>query len=517
MNKKLVTTLVMSSLVASAFAINAGAAVTDKSTLKDENGKVHNVMGALGKVSGATAEARAMAALDLVGKDFGFAKAQGNFKVKDSHADENGVAHTKLDQVINGIKVFDHQMIVHEANGDVQGVTGDFAALTPNATKASLTSVAAIDKAVASTGFKGQLDRPATAELTYVAQGNKAVLAYNVNVAYNDTAEPANWSIMVNAVDGSIISSLNQIDFDQAGTASAKGVLGDTKTVNTYYYTSYGNWYLEDHTKSGLTSTGHDIETYDWKNGTSTYYDIASTSNTFSNPAAIDAHFYAGKVYDYYNSLGRNSWDGKGASIYSTVHYSKNYNNAYWDGSKMVYGDGDGVTFISLSGGFDVDAHEMTHAVTQTTSNLTYSNQSGALNESWSDAQASVMDSKDWSIGEDVYTPGTAGDALRYMDNPAKGGQPDNMSKYVNTSSDNGGVHTNSGIPNFAFYKFATAIGSRTIAGKVWYVASRDYMTSSTNFSGARAATLNAVAALYGSSSSYYSALQSAWSAVGVN
>jgi bacillolysin len=183
----------------------------------------------------------------------------------------------------------------------------------------------------------------------------------------------------------------------------------------------------------------------------------------------------------------------------------------------MVYGDGDGVTFRSLSSGYDVDAHEMTHSVTQTTSNLTYSNQSGALNESWSDAQATVMDSNDWMIGEDVYTPNTAGDALRYMDNPGLGGQPSNMSGYVNTTSDNGGVHTNSGIPNKAFYQFATNIGSRTIAGKVWYTASRDYMTSSTNFSGARAATLQAVAALYGSTSSYYSGLQSAWTSVGVN
>ncbi|MBL0385341.1 peptidase M4 family protein [Tumebacillus sp. ITR2] len=517
MNKKLVTTLVMSSLVASAFAINAGAAVTDKTTLKDASGKVHNVMGTLGKVSGATAETRAMAALDLVGKDFGFAKAAGNFKVKATHNDENGLAHTKLDQVINGITVFDHQMIVHENNGDVQGVTGDFAALTPNASKAALTSVSAIDKATAFTGFKGQLERPATAELMYVAQGNKAVLAYKVNIAYNDSATPANWAIFVNAVDGSIVNSINQIDFDNAATASAKGVLGDTKTVNTYYYTSYGSYYLEDHTKTGLTNKGTDIETYDYKNGSSSYYDIGSTTNTWNNPAAIDAHYYAGQVYNYYNGLGRNSYDGNGAQIVSTVHYSTNYNNAYWDGGKMVYGDGDGSTFRSLSGGYDVDAHELTHAVTQTTSNLTYSNQSGALNESWSDAQACVMDSGDWMIGEDVYTPATSGDALRYMDNPAAGGQPANMSGYVNTTSDNGGVHTNSGIPNKAFYNFATAIGSRTIAGKVWYTASRDYMTSSTNFSGARAATLSATAALYGSTSSYYTALKTAWSNVGVN
>ncbi|KEO83429.1 M4 family metallopeptidase [Tumebacillus flagellatus] len=514
MNKKLITTLVMSSLVASAFAVSAGAAPADKATLKDENGKVHNVVGSLGKVSGATAEARAMAALDLVGKDFGFAKAQGNFKVKESHNDENGVAHTKMNQVINGINVLDHQMIVHEANGDVQGVTGDFAALTPNATKASITSVQASDKAVASTGFTGQLSRPAVAELTYVAQGNKAVLAYKVEVAFLDAAEPGRYQVLVNAVDGSIISSVNLIENASNAVGSGTGVLGDTKTINTTLNGS--TYYLEDHTKA---MTG-DIETYDMKNGTSTGYYYTSTTNKWTatnQRAGVDAHYYAGQVYDYYKGLGRNSYDNNGSSIYSYTHYSSKYNNAFWDGAEMVYGDGDGVTFIALSGAFDVVGHELTHAVTETTCNLTYSGQSGALNESWSDAQASVMDSGDWMIGEDVYTPGTSGDALRYMDNPAKGGQPANMSGYVNTTSDNGGVHTNSGIPNKAFYNFATAIGSRTIAGKVWYTASRDYMTSSTNFSGARAATLSAVAALYGSTSSYYTALKTAWSNVGVN
>jgi bacillolysin len=511
MNKKLITTLVLSSLVASAFAVSAGAATTaSKAVVKDNTGKVNNVTGQLGKVSGATAEARALAALDKVSADFGFTKATGNFKAKNSHVDENGVTHTKLDQVINGIPVLNHEMIVHENAGDVQGVTGDFAAITPNATKASVASADAIAKATASTGFKGTLSRPATAALVYAAQGNQAVLAYNVNVAYRGDS-PANWNILVNAVDGSIISSVNAIDHYTSAVGSGKGVLGDTKSINISNYS--GTYYLEDHTKA----MSGDIETYTFNYGTSSQYYETSTSTTFNDPAAVDAHYYAGKVFDYYKGLGRTSWDNAGASIYSGVHYSSGYNNAYWDGSQMVYGDGDGVQFRSLSGGYDVDGHEMTHAVTQTTSNLTYSNQSGALNESWSDAQACVMDSGDWMIGEDVYTPGTSGDALRYMDNPAKGGQPANMSGYVNTTSDNGGVHTNSGIPNKAFYQFATNIGSRTIAGKVWYTASRDYMTSSTNFSGARAATLQAVAALYGSTSSYYSGLQSAWTSVGVN
>ncbi|MGB8955349.1 MAG: M4 family metallopeptidase, partial [Tumebacillaceae bacterium] len=266
-------------------------------------------------------------------------------------------------------------------------------------------------------------------------------------------------------------------------------------------------------------TSGNNIVTKNYNNGTrmSDFTDSDNNWDASAQRAGVDAHYYAGIVYDYYYSqLGRNSYDNAGHEMLSGVHYGSNYNNAFWDGRQMVYGDGDGTTFISLSGGLDVVAHELTHAVTETTSGLVYRDQSGALNESWSDAMASVMDSGDWLIGEDVYTPGKQGDALRSMSNPNAYGDPENMSQYVNTTSDNGGVHTNSGIPNKAFYNFASAVNSRTIAGKVWYTASRDYMTSSTNFSGARAATLQAAAALYGANSTVYTDLQNAWSAVGV-
>jgi bacillolysin len=347
----------------------------------------------------------------------------------------------------------------------------------------------------------------------YFPKDGQAVLSYKVNVNYL-ADEPGKWTIFVNANDGSIVEAANTVEH-----ATGVGVLGDTKTINTTLKS--GTNYLEDRTKYMYTQKGSTIETYDFKNGSSSQYYMTDADNTWNSTtqrAAVDAHYYAGKVYDYYyGSLGRNSFDGAGAKIMSGVHYSTRYNNAFWEGTQMVYGDGDGVQFIALSGGYDVVAHELTHAVTENTSGLVYSNQSGALNESWSDAMASVMDSGDWLIGEDVYTPGTAGDALRSMSNPGAYGQPASMSQYVNTTSDNGGVHTNSGIPNKAFYNFATAIGSRTIAGKIWYTASRDYLTSNATFSSARAATLSATAALYGTGSSYYTALQTAWSNVGVN
>ncbi|MCX7569649.1 M4 family metallopeptidase [Tumebacillus sp. DT12] len=514
MNKKFVATLVLSSLVASAFAINAGAA-SDKQTLKDETGKVHSVDGKLGKLNGKTAEERALSAIEKVKGDFKI-KADSKFKSKSSHKDENGTTHTKLNQTINGIPVFGSELIVHEANGDLQGVSGDYKALTANADKASLTDAAAIDAAVASTGFTGELSSPAQAELVYFPQGDQAVLSYKVNVSYLADI-PGRWTVFVNAVDGSIVSATNKIE-----SATGVGVLGDSKTINTT--AKSGTYYLEDRTKYMTTYQGNSINTYNFNYGTSSQYYFTDADNYWNSTvqrAAVDAHYYAGKVYDYYkNSLGRNSYNGAGAAIISGVHYSSNYNNAFWEGTQMVYGDGDGSTFRALSGAYDVVAHELTHAVTEHTSGLIYENQSGALNESWSDAMAAVMDSADWQIGEDVYTPGISGDALRSMSDPASEGQPAHMNQYQNLpnteAGDWGGVHTNSGIPNKAFYNFATAIGSRANAGKVWYTASRDYMTSTTNFSGARAATLKAAAALYGSTSSTYTALANAWSSVGV-
>ncbi|PWK16368.1 M4 family metallopeptidase [Tumebacillus permanentifrigoris] len=524
MNKKLITTLVLTSLVGSAFAMSAGAA-NDKQVLKDEKGAIHNVVGKLGKVSGATAEDRAFNALDKVSKDFGFDTARGNFKSKESHKDANGIAHTKVDRVIDGLRVFGQQMIVHEANGDVQGVTGDFKKLTPSAKKAELTSAQAIETAVASTGYTGELTEPATSELLFYPNGDKAVLSYLVEVTFMGD-NPGRYQIAVDATNGSIIDSINRIEFGKPGGNTAPtgtnavgtgtGVLGDTKSLNTIK-SSTGSYYLVDQTKY-MNATGGKIYTKTYANGTNAQTDIADADNVWTDKAAVDAHFYAGKVYDYYlANFNRNSFDNAGATMLSGVHYSRSYNNAFWNGTQMTYGDGDGVTFIPLSGDLDVDAHEITHAVTERTSNLTYSGQSGALNESWSDAQGVSVEGDNWLVGDDIYTPNTPGDGLRSMSSPSIYGDPENMSQYVNTTSDNGGVHTNSGIPNKAFYNFATAIGSRTIASKVWYTASRDYMTASTNFSGARAATLQAVGALYGTTSSYYTALQTAWSNVGVN
>src|SRR5262249_1370417 len=153
--------------------------------------------------------------------------------------------------------------------------------------------------------------------------------------------------------------------------------------------------------------------------------------------------------------------DGATPLITSVVHYGTRYNNAFWNGSSMTYGDGDGTAFSPLVT-LDIAGHEMTHGVTERTANLTYAGEPGALNESAADVFGALVERRTrgesgntWKIGEDAYTPGTAGDALRYMNNTHRGGQPDHYSERYTGSADNGGVHTNSGIGNFAFYCLA--------------------------------------------------------------
>ena len=230
---------------------------------------------------------------------------------------------------------------------------------------------------------------------------------------------------------------------------------------------------------------------------------------------------------------GRSSYDGKGAPVDATVHYEQDYDNAFWNGTQLVFGDGDGRVFGRFTKPVDVLGHELTHAVTQYTANLTYQGQSGALNESISDVFGSCLkqrllgqtaDEADWLIGEGIFLPSVKGKALRSMaapgtayDDPSLGKDPQvaNMSDYVDTQDDNGGVHTNSGIPNKAFELAATAMGGHSWdgAGQVWYAALTSGIGADTDFAGFAAATAEAARAV---SQSAGSAVESAWQQVGV-
>jgi bacillolysin/thermolysin len=444
--------------------------------------------------------------------------------------DELGSTHYNFVQSVQGVPINGAKFKVHtDKNGIVTAVNGD---VFPEASsyfkgklKPEITKDSALEKAWTSINLtKADTDTNAEAgpdgkkfedtvekaELVVYKKANDFYLAYKTNLQFIQPY-PANWVVYVDAVNGNVIDSYNAVN--DAGTGV--GVLGDTKTLNTYY--SNGTYYLFDTTKpmSGV------IETFTARNLSrlpgSYSVDADNNFNATSQRADVDAHYYAGVVYDYYkNTFNRNSFDNNGATLRSTVHYGRNYNNAFWNGSQMVYGDGDGTTFRSLSGSLDVIAHELTHAVTERTAGLEYQYQSGALNESISDTFGVFLDKADYLVGEDVYTPNKAGDALRSLSNPTLYGQPDNMSGYVNTTSDNGGVHTNSGIPNKAAYLTISKLGT-SVAEKIYYRALTVYLSPYSDFSDARASLLAAAADLYGTGSTPYNAVASAWTQVGVN
>ena len=205
-----------------------------------------------------------------------------------------------------------------------------------------------------------------------------------------------------------------------------------------------------------------------------------------------EAYNYMGNTYDFYwEVFNRNSVDDAGYPLHGTVHYSHDYDNAFWDGQRMIYGDGDAQQFNRFTIAVDIIGHELTHGVTQYEAGLIYFGQTGALNESISDVFGSLVkqyvnnqkaDQADWLIGKGLFTPSVKGVAIRSMKAPGtayddpvlgKDPQPAHMKDYVKGLQDNGGVHTNSGIPNHAFYLASTKLGGYawTTTGPIWYQA----------------------------------------------
>jgi Zn-dependent metalloprotease len=242
----------------------------------------------------------------------------------------------------------------------------------------------------------------------------------------------------------------------------------------------------------------------------------------------------------YKEVFDRNSIDGQGMRLNGYVHFGQKYNNAFWDGEEMIFGDGDQLRFGDFTKSLDVIAHELTHGVTEKTAGLIYHNQPGALNESISDVFGSLVkqwslgqdaDQADWLIGTEVFSPDIGGDALRsmkapgtaYKNNPLLGSdpQPDHMNKFVHLpdddDNDHGGVHYNSGIPNKAFYLAATGIGGNAweAPGQIWY-ESLKASTPNTEFQEFADTTYFKAGQIFGGGSHEQQAIKSAWKDVGI-
>ncbi|MFG6401970.1 M4 family metallopeptidase [Microbacterium sp. P04] len=256
------------------------------------------------------------------------------------------------------------------------------------------------------------------------------------------------------------------------------------------------------------------------------------------DPAADEAFDGLGATFDFFwDAFARDGIDGAGGALLATVHFGEDYDNAFWNGERMVFGDGDGEVFIGFTGSLSVIAHELAHGVTESVGGLEYSGQSGALNESLSDVfgvlaeqhhLGQTADEANWLVGAGIFTAEVQGEALRSMAAPGtaydddvlgRDPQPGHLRDYVETTEDNGGVHINSGIPNKAFHLTATALGGRAWerAGLIWYrTLTSGLLTPTADFAQFSAATLTAAAAEYGEDSEEVAAVRSGWAGVGV-
>ncbi|MGN7415355.1 M4 family metallopeptidase [Paenibacillus sp. SAF-068] len=451
---------------------------------------------------------------------------KSQLKIVKRNTDTSGVRHFRLKQYIKAIPVYGAEQTVHlDKTGAVSSALGDLPPIEeqaiPNDGVAEISGEDAIriatEEATSRIGELGAAEITPQAELNiyHHEEDGQTYLVYITEVNVLEPA-PLRTKYFINAVDGSIVSQFDLINF---ATGTGTGVLGDTKTLTTTQ--SGSTFQLKD------TTRGNGIQTYTANNGSSLPGTLLTDSdNVWTDRAGVDAHAHAAATYDFYkNKFNRNGINGNGLLIRSTVHYGSNYNNAFWNGAQIVFGDGDGTTFRSLSGDLDVVGHELTHGVIEYTANLEYRNEPGALNEAFADIFGNTIQSKNWLLGDDIYTPNIPGDALRSLSNPTLYGQPDKYSDRYTGTQDNGGVHINSGIINKAYYLAAqggthngvtvTGIG-RDKAIQIFYSTLVNYLTPTSKFAAAKTATIQAAKDLYGANSAEATAITKAYQAVGL-
>lgn len=477
---------------------------------------------------GQAVSAQAVSLIQLRSAQLGM-DANDSVRQRSRFVDEQGQEHVRFERLYRGLPVLGGDFIVHTGAREDESLTAMFASPIPVSQRPQLTPAEAEYAAHKSVAQKRSVQPNSKLMIYAMPTEPEPRLAYEViSTGEQDDGTPSVLHTFIDADSGRHLDAYDEIETG-AVTGSGRGIHNGTVTLNTN----------QNGTKYELIEVAHgNSQTVNMAGSTTTSTLFSQTSNTWGDgtaanaaSAAVDAHYGASKTWDYFQNVhGRNGIanDGKGAN--SRVHYSTKYNNAYWTDSCfcMTYGDGDGTQLRPLVA-LDVAGHEMSHGVTSRTAKLIYSGESGGLNEATSDIfgtavefyAANASDPGDYLIGEKIMIGGKG--FLRNMANPtADGVSIDHYSKFKRSTD----VHYSSGIANNFFYLLAqggtkssvtvTGIG-RAKAEKIWYKALTTYMTASTNFKAARAATLSATKDLYTATGPEYAAVGAAWTAVGVN
>ena len=518
--------------------------------------------------------------------------ATNNFTARNVHHDELGEDHIRVDQSYQGVKVFGGEAIVHMREGAVRDVTDALVRgikLNPTPTIGTSEALAAAHQSLAP---KGAYANAPTAELVFakvereipvrgMIRGgertrtvSRMALVYHIHTELeNGTEETSHTDFFVDAHSGAILKSWSTLETGKPGGSSTGGIAGTaavgtgnsqysgTVALNTTLATA-GGYALQDMIRGTGGTFGHNVVTNmnhatrgngtiyqgdadnTWGDGTN-YVTGSSTTAANGQTAGVDAAFGIQATWDMYKTaLGRNGIDNTGKASYLRVHYSTSYDNAFWSDSCFCMTFGDGSSFTVLTS-IDVAGHEMSHGVTATSANLTYSGESGGLNEGNSDIMGTMVEfysrsgsgstiggiGGNYTIGEQLSaTP------LRYMYKPSLDGlSPDFWYSGIGSLD----VHYSSGVANHFYFLLSHGSqidalsgniqspmtnGVTSIVGigndhatRIWFRALTVYMTSSTNYAGARVATLKAATDLYGAASAEYATAAKAWTAVNVN
>ncbi|WP_458248653.1 M4 family metallopeptidase [Streptomyces sp. MAI_2237] len=466
--------------------------------------------------------------------------AKEKLLVKDVIRDADGTTHTRYERTYAGLPVLGGDLVVHDTSGRLTVTKAHREALSVPSLRSKITAAGAADRAEAAskrakvTGSEtGKKPRP----VVWAATG-KPVLAWeSVVEGVQPDGTPSELQVVTDARTGKQLLAAQKVETG-TGTGQYVGTvpLGTTSSGSTYQ--------LVDPDRAGH-------KTYDLNQGTSGTGALFTDDNdawgdglpSNRQTAGVDVAFGAAATWDYYkDTYGRNGIRNDGVAAYSRAHYGSNYVNAFWQDSCfcMTYGDGSGNTHPLTA--LDVAAHEMSHGVTAATAGLNYSGESGGLNEATSDIFAAAVefyenlpaDPGDYLVGEKIDINGD-GTPLRYMDKPSKdGASRDSWSSTLGSID----VHYSSGPANHFFYLLSEGSGAKTVNGvsydsptydgrpvtgigiqsaaAIWYRALTTYMTSTTDYAGARTATLSAAADLYGAYSPTYLAVADAWAAINV-
>jgi len=483
--------------------------------------------------------------LNLTRSIFRIRNAQEEFTLQSVNKDQQGGYHVKLNQFAGGLPVFGAQMIVHgDPEGRIWMANGHYYPNKVENFTPGLSAESAIAKALDHMGItRADLAGPDSCILGFYPQSDSIRLAYQVVIFTR--GEKAGFHEMVYYVDalsGDIFISYDNIKTEIPATGIGYGTREIKRNLNLTI--NEGNYYLRDISRrqgmNGLMSSDQSIVLYDAQGSlldniinVNRLSQFSSSDSVFKGnkviQAAVDAHNFLGLIYDYYFKVhGWNSWDNNGGGIIAVVNIGGGVNgfpnNAFWAGDyqSMFFGLGDGKEYYPFSAALDVVAHEFQHAVTQATADLIYQGQSGALNESFSDIFAVMIDRDDWLCGEDLYI---GGGYLRNIADPSANGDPDHMSEYIYTTEDYGGVHLNMLIPGKAYYLMSeggvfegvnvTGFGREKLE-KILFYTLVNILTKTSNFEDAREATIQAAKKLYGETSTEAQNIEKAWSAVGI-